>query len=114
MARFKPSDFKNKSAQTAIRDSKTRVVVAGQIIDRETTPKLYVLKKAQENLQAKGLLQSSTTPSMSEQGCAEMIKKQQTQSIKSVSKPSTTAIVVSIVGSSMLSKSKKTIKYFKQ
>jgi len=182
MARFKPSDFKNKSAQTAIRDSKTRVVVAGQIVDRSATPKLYVLKKAQENLQAKGLLQSSTIPNTSEQACAEMIlssigcsistegpdysllqtetdqegldnpdmldqkdfdkikneyitlnenyddedpifqpdddvpllKKQQTQSIKSASKPSTTAIVVSIVGSSMISKSKKTIKYFKQ
>ena len=182
MARFKPSDFKDKSAQESIRAYQSRAVVGDQIIDRQATPKLYVLKKAQESLQTKGLLQSSTTRSTNEQACAEMIlssigcsistegpdysllrtetdqegldnpdmldqkdfdkikneyvtldenyddedpifqpddtvpilKKQQIQSIKSASKPSATAIAVSIVGSSMFSKSKKTIKYFKQ
>jgi len=59
MARLKPSQFKDKSAQGAIRQFKSIKVIKGQPIEKASGA-LYTLKTAEQKLQQKGFAPSTT------------------------------------------------------
>tara|TARA_Y100000310_G_C20314763_1_gene637895 strand:- start:111 stop:656 length:546 start_codon:yes stop_codon:yes gene_type:complete len=70
MARLKPSQFKDKSAQQSVRSFKSLTVIDGQPIEKSTSSKLHVLKAGEKSLQRKGFAQSIPGRSTDAEYCA--------------------------------------------